>query len=294
MQHRRVELLRAGRAGVAIEQLLGLDHQGPEPLPVPGPQRRRRLVDDPLVDRPQQLLHPLLELVLGERVGPVQVLEDRHRVLLRLQVHDHEVQVRRRPQLLRLQPLPVELHQDRVVAEGAPLVHPPAARGRGDLPLVRQLHLPAHRQPQVVDPVEGPGGQHRDGRARREPLLDGQVGPGVVDHEAAHPVVGEHLVRHPRRVGEEPSLLRLVEQRLRLEGDLLRPDHLPVVGGRGENERVGVRLHLRVDPLVGPRDERVPLLHVGVDAPVAARPVRVLPEETDPPGHEDLHSGGGS
>ena len=50
-------------------------------------------------------------------------------------------------------------------------------------------------------------------------------------------------------------------------------------------------LDLRVEALVRAADDRVALLDLRVDPPVAAGPVRVLAEEADPPGDEDPHGG---
>ncbi len=185
VQHRRGELLGAGRGRVAVEERLRLVHQRPEPLgrrPPAAPSAASctilRLVG------PKQLLDALLDLALGEGVGAVEPLQDLDRVLPGLEVHDHEVQLARRPDLGRLDAVAVELHQHRAVAEGAALVHAAAARGRRDLALVGELHLAAHRQPQVVDAVEGARRQHADRGARGEALLDRQVRAVVVGSRA--------------------------------------------------------------------------------------------------------------
>ncbi len=290
VQDRRRQFLRARRPGVAIEERLGFDHEGAEPLRVARLERGPGLGDDALVDGPEQVLHAAFERPVRERVRPVQTFQDLQRVLGGVQVHDHEVQVPRRPDLLGAEAFAVELHEHGPAAERAPLVHAPAARGRRDLALVRQLHLAPDREFEIVDAVERACGEHRDGRARRQPALDRQVGARVVDREAPDAIVGEHLVGHAGRVAEEAPLPGLLEQRLRLERDLARADR-PAVGRRGgEDERGRVRLHLRVDALVRPADQGVPLLDVRVDAPVAAGPVRVLAEQAHPPGNEDVHA----
>ncbi len=200
---------------------------------------------EPLVDRAEQLLDPLLDRSLREGVRAVEPLQDHDGVLLRLEVHDDEVELLGRPDLLGREAVPVELHEDRAVPEGAALVHPPAARRRRDLALVGELHLAADGEAQVVDPVERAGGEHADRGARGEPLLDRQVGPEVADDEAAHAVVRQHLVGDARRVGEELPALRLLEEGPRLERDLVRPLRLPGRGRRGEDERGRVRARPR-------------------------------------------------
>ncbi len=291
VQDGRGQFLGAGGRGVAVEERLRLDHQRPEALAVALLQRLAGLADDALVDRAEQLLHAALQRALGERVRPVQPLEDLEGVLAGVEIDDDEVQVAGRTHLLGAQAVSVELHQHGPIAVRAALVHATAARRRGDLALVGQFHLAAHRELQVVHAVERPRREHADGRARREPLADREVGQRVVDHEAADAVVREHLVGDAGGVREEAALLRLLEQRLRLERNLARADAPPVRGRRGEDERRRMRRHLRVNPLVGAADEGVPLLDVGVDPAVAARPVRVLAEEADAAGDEDLHTG---
>ena len=67
VQHRRGQLLGAGGSGVAVEERLRLGHQRAEPLGVARLERRPGLAHDPLVDRPEQLLHAALERPFGER-----------------------------------------------------------------------------------------------------------------------------------------------------------------------------------------------------------------------------------
>ncbi len=48
-------------------------------------------------------------------------------------------------------------------------------------------------------------------------------------------------------------------------------------------------LDLGIDALVGTGEERIALFDFGVDAPVAAGPVRVLAKETNAARNENLH-----
>ena len=138
----------------------------------------------------------------------------------------------RRPDLFGGEPLAVELHHYRPIAERAPLVHAAAAGRRRDLALVGEFHLPPRGELQIVDPVEGARREHTDGRARRQPPPDGQVHPRVVDGEAADAVVGEHLVGHPGDVAPKAAALGFFVQRARLHRYLVRADALPVGGDR--------------------------------------------------------------
>jgi hypothetical protein len=104
-------------------------------------------------------------LVFGKWIAAVQAVEDLHRVFLRLQIDDHQVEVLLDLQLFGFQPVAVKGHQHRAVAKGAALVHAPAARGGGDLALVGQFHLAADGHFQIIHAVEGARGQHADGRA---------------------------------------------------------------------------------------------------------------------------------
>ena len=289
MQHRRGQLLRASRRGVAVEKGLRLGHQATQPLRIGLDQRIHGLMHDALVDGAQQLLHTGLNLVLGERIASVEPVQDLHRVLLRRQIDDDEVQLTLDLQFLRVQPVAVEGHHHGPVAERAALVHAPAARRRRDLAHVGQFHLAAHRQLQIVDAVEGPRRQHADGRAGGQALFHGQIGLEVVDGQPAHVVVGQHLVSDARDIAPEAAGLGGLQQRLRLHGNLGGPDALAVGAGCRQYEGSRVRLHLGVDALVGAGDQGVALFDVGVDAPVAARPVGVLTEQADAAGDEDLH-----
>ena len=91
VEHRRGQLLRAGRGGITVEEVLCFGHQGTQPLGVRVPQGIHRLVDEALVDRPEQFLHAALHLVFGIGVAAVQPVEDFHRVFFGLQIDDDEI-----------------------------------------------------------------------------------------------------------------------------------------------------------------------------------------------------------
>jgi len=289
VEHRCGELRGAGGRQVAVERLLRAAHERAEALGIARAQRLYGLADDGRVDRSEVSLDAALRPVVGEGVALVEALEDLLGVLARAEVHDDEEEVLRRAEFLHVESVAVEGHQDGPVAVGAALVHAPAARRGGDLAQVGGLHLAAHGHLQVVHPVESPRHQHAQRRARGEPLADGQVGQVVVDLQAPDAIVQQDLVGDAGRVTEEPPLLGLGQEGLALHGQFERPPPRAVGKRRGEDQLVGMGPHLGVKALVGAGDERVALLEVGVDAPVAAGPVAVLAEEADAPRHEDSH-----
>ena len=290
VEDRRRELLGADRRGEAVELDLGLDHQGAQGLRVALLERLDGLVDDPLVDRAEELVDAALELVLGDGEAAVEPVEDLDRVLAGDEVDDDEVHVLARLELPGVEPVAVEDHVDGPVAEGAALVHPAAARRGRDLSLVGELHLAADRHLEVVDAVEGADGEDGDGRARGQAFLDREVGPVVVDDQAADVVVRQDLVGDPADVAPEAALLGLPEEGARLHRDLDRPHLLALRRHRAQDEGVRVGLDVGVDPLVRPADEGVALLDVRVHPAVAAGPVRVFAEEADAPRDEELHA----
>ncbi|MGA2489935.1 MAG: hypothetical protein ABSF99_07065, partial [Anaerolineales bacterium] len=81
------------------------------------------LMDEALVDRSEQFLHAALHIVFGERIAVVQPVEDFQRVFLRLLVDYDDVQRLVHLQIGFLQPVAIDGHQHRAVAEGATLVH---------------------------------------------------------------------------------------------------------------------------------------------------------------------------
>ena len=165
-------------------------------------------------------------------------------------------------QLGRIQAVAVEGHEHRAIAEGAALVHAATARGGGDLALIGQLHLVADRQLQVVQPVESPRRQHADRRAGRQPFLDRQIGLVVVDHQAAHPVVGHDLVGDPGDIAPKAALLGLCQQHLWPHRNLVRAEPLAIGRGRGQHQRGGMGLDVGIDALIGAADEGVPCFQV--------------------------------
>jgi len=92
VQHRSRQFLRAGGRRVAVEELLRLDHQRAKLLAIARFECLHRLVHDALVDRAEQLLHARLGLVIGEGIGAIEPGQNLHRVLLRQQVHQHEIE----------------------------------------------------------------------------------------------------------------------------------------------------------------------------------------------------------
>ena len=73
VQGRGSQLYGGGGDGVTIKEALGLDHQPTQVLGVGRLEEVDGLMDDALVNRAQQGLHALLNLIDGEGIGVVQV-----------------------------------------------------------------------------------------------------------------------------------------------------------------------------------------------------------------------------
>ena len=197
-----------------IEPGLCLGHQRAQFLGITNPQRFDGLMYNVLIDRPQEILHSLLELVGRARKTVVEIGQDLHRVLVGSEIDDHKVQILPGLQFVCDQAVAVKGHQNRAAAKGTALIHPPATRGRGDLALVGQFHLAPRGQLQVVELVKGSRRKHTDGRARREALLDGQVCLVVADDKPPDLVVRHGLIRYPGDIAPKSAAAGCVQKRL--------------------------------------------------------------------------------
>ena len=274
--HRRCQLFRAGREGVTVKEALRLDHEGSKLFRIPGRQCFNRLVSDAFVNRSQQVLDSLLYRVTGTRKAPIQPGQDLHRVLLGMQVRDHQVHVSPHMQLGGDQPVSVERHQYGTVAKGAALVHAPAPRGGSDLTLVGQLHLAPCSQLQVIQLVESPRCQYADGCAGRQAFLDGQVGSVVMDHQAFHVVVDQRLVCNAGDIAPKATALGFFQQNLGVHWNLAGPVAIPLRRGGRQHQRSGMGRNLSIDTLVGATDQSVAPLDPRVHPAVSPGPIRVL------------------
>jgi len=283
------QFLRAHRRQVLVEQALGLGHQGTQGPGVAALDGRYGLRHDPLVDGPQVLVDGPVAVARRERVALVQVRQDLAGILGLTEVDDEHVQVAARPDGLDVDQVGVEGHGDRPPSEGAALVHPSAAGGRGQFPVVGDIHLAANRQLQVVQAVERPGRQHADCRRRGQALRHRQVRPVIVNDQALHVMVHEDLVGHARHVGERAAGLRLAEEGLGVHRDLGGPDALRAAQVGGHDEVRRMRTDVGVNALVRPGDDASALFDLGVGPAVAAGPVGVLAEEADAAGNEESH-----
>mmetsp|Transcript_21330 Transcript_21330/g.71763 ORF Transcript_21330/g.71763 Transcript_21330/m.71763 type:complete len:307 (+) Transcript_21330:187-1107(+) len=164
VQYRRGELRRARGRGELVKERLRMSHELPEALAVPGGERLDGLRGDLVVARAEELPHALGDGRVPEyaRVALVEVAKDDHRVLVRAQLHDDEVQGAAEGQRRGGQPVTVELHEHRLQAKGAALVHPAALGWRGDFSLVREVHLAPRSEAEAVHGAEGARDKHTD------------------------------------------------------------------------------------------------------------------------------------
>src|SRR5690606_11520142 len=87
----------------------------------------------------------------------------------------------------------------------------------------------------------------------------------------------------------EAARLGLAQEGGSLHGDFGRAFALAIGPGGRQHQRAGMRFHLGVDALLRTADERVATLNLGVDAAIAAGPIRMLAKQADAPRDNDLH-----
>ncbi len=182
----------------------------------------------------------------------------------------------------------VEGHEDRPPAEGADLVHEAARRAGAPLARPGDLHLRARLEPEAVDLREGARHQHAERRRRRQPLSHRQVGGADLEPEPTDGVVREDLGRDARGVAEESTVARRGRERF----DPRRPAHRSATGPVGEDARdlddAVRRRRTGAEPLVRPGDETPSRDQVRRRRAIAAGPVRMLAEETESSGNEEV------
>ena len=176
---------------------------------------------DALVDRAEQFLNAPFHFVFGKRIGAIEPGQDFQRVLLAAEIDQHQVHVLAHAKLFHVEPVAVIRHQDRPVAESAALIHAPAARRSRDLTAVGKLHFAARRHFQVVGAIECPRRQHADGRAGGKALLHRKIGFVVVDDQAAHVIMSQHLVGDAGDIAPEAALLGFLQEGFRFHRDFV-------------------------------------------------------------------------
>ena len=147
---RRCQLLGTHRGHVAVEECLGLGHEGAKLLDLTFGHVLDGAVDNLLVEFAQSLMLALLHLVGGEGVAAVQVAQDAHRVLLGTEVSKDPVERLLHVEGLYLDLVAVEGHEVGLHAEGAGLVQTSAARRCAQLAHVGDVHLAQRVEVQII------------------------------------------------------------------------------------------------------------------------------------------------